>query len=248
MKGNVLTKVLLFISIIIIIILCGFAYLLYNENITLNKTASDLETKVNHLETVIENMQEKVDNASKIIANRQYTVITEELDGIDVLYVTKAIRHEDSYTLEGVIYTQYVLDKSDIQQFVDQGYMTINGEKYTIRDKADLGIYELYKDKSDYPLYVIKPTDTDSYYLEAQAQIQNVWKLTGDYRKITIPDDTKCSMNYDYEEKYNTVDDVFKNYKETEPQDITNPDGDKTFTFKFEDGKCVEVISALTSV
>ena len=53
---------------------------------------------------------------------------------------------------------------------------------------------------------------------------------------------------FDYEEKYNTVEDVFKNFEETKPIETTNPSAEKTFTFKFENGKCVEVMNAFTAV
>ena len=54
-------------------------------------------------------------------------------------------------------------------------------------------------------------------------------------------------MESERDEGYKLVTDVFKNYKSSTPENTIRPDKDKTFTFKFENGKCVELISEFTS-
>ena len=94
----------------------------------------------------------------------------------------------------------------------------------------------------------IKKLDSTNYYLECQVQISDVCKKTDEYRQITILSNTKCSMNSENEGESQTVGDIFKNYEESSPIETTNPDENRTFIFKFENGKCTEVISTLTSI
>lgn len=181
--------------------------------------------------------------------NSKYTEITKELEGMDVLFVTEAIENSNNtYTLKGVIYTQYTISSVELNNILEKGSMTIEGEEYTIKNSDNTGEYDLFVENSDYALYKLKMLNNNEYYLEAQAQIADVWKLTNEYKEITVSNDTKCSLISDYEEEYNTVEKVFNNFEKMEPIETTNPNTNKSFIFQFENGECVEVINVLTAV
>lgn len=253
-----LSTLFLIIAIIVIIIMGVFIYKLNNDKVSANKEIANLNNQIKSLESTVSNLQGTIDNISNTIntsknnadttSSNKYDTITEELKGIDVLYITDATKVGSSYTLKGVIYTQYTLTDSELQKILNDGSFSINNETYTIKKSNSANEYDLFRKNDDYPLYKLKKSNSTDYYLEAQAQISNVWKMTNEYKEITVPSNTKCSVNFDYEEEYKTVEDVFKNFKSSNPIDTTNPDDSKTFTFKFENGKCIEVISTLTSV
>jgi len=230
------------IFLVIAIILIGvMGYMMYQMNSEIKqlseKVANTEKTTAN--DTVIENSKDV----------EEYTEITKELEGIDVLFVTDAIENSNNtYTLKGVIYTQYTISPKELSDILDKGAMTIESEVYTIKRSDNAGEYDLFEKDNENALYKLKMLNSKEYYLETQAQVADNWKLTNEYKEITVSKDTKCSIAFDYEEKYNTVDDVFKNFEQTKPIETKNPDVDKTFTFKFENGKCVEVISAITGV
>lgn len=253
-----LSTLLFFLAIIVIVVMGYFIYKFYNEKTTATEEITNLNNQISSLESTVNRLQETINNVSNTINNSQsnntetsdnkYTKITDNLEGIDVLYVTNVVNNNNTCTLIGLLYTQYTLSHAELQQIINKGSMKINNENYIIKNSETSNEYDLYESNAEFPLYKIKQTNSNNYYLEAQAQISDVWKLTNEYKEITVSSDTKCSMVFDYEEKYNTVEDVFKNFNETEPLETINPDADKTFTFKFENGKCVEVINVLTSV
>ena len=81
-------------------------------------------------------------------------------------------------------------------------------------------------------------------------QISDTWTITNDYKKITVSSDTTCIAGYPKDEE-TTVGEYFNNYGEVELQKVVEntPLTDKyTYSFKFENGKCVEVIDYCTSV
>lgn len=49
------------------------------------------------------------------------------------LYVTDVIDNKDSYTLRGVIYTQYLLSNSEFEQIIENGSMIVDGCKYRLK-------------------------------------------------------------------------------------------------------------------
>ena len=184
----------------------------------------------------------------------KYEKITEELNGIDVLYVTDVIDNKDSYTLRGVIYTQYLLSNSEFEQIIENGSMTLEGSKYIIEKVTSSDDYYenyqfyLFPEGENYPVFKVNRASGKGYYIETILyEVPDVWKLTDRYKEITITKDLKCKMESERDEGYKLVTDVFKNYKSSTPENTIRPDKDKTFTFKFENGKCVELISEFTS-
>ena len=81
-------------------------------------------------------------------------------------------------------------------------------------------------------------------------QISNTWTVTNDYRKITVSSDTICIGEYPEDEE-TTVGKYFNNYGEVELQEVvinTTLIDKYTYSFKFENGKCVKVIDYCTSI
>lgn len=92
---------------------------------------------------------------------------------------------------------------------------------------------------------VIYKHDDENYN---EAQISDRWILTDEYRTITVSKNLPCNMEYDYEDKYHTVEDVFSNYESAIPLDTSNPNYKYSFTFEFENGKCVSIKNVLTGL
>ena len=230
-----------FFLIIIIAIMGCVIYKFYVDKKEIEEDLTSLNSQINKLQEN-ENAFTEVPNTDIM-----YKEITEPLDDIDVLYVTKMIDNNDeTYTLRGVLYTQYTVSNEELNKLVKRGAMDIEGIVYDIKEESN-NEYGLYSKDVDYPVYKFKQKDSNNYYLEAQAQIMDVWKLTEDYREITISKDTKCEMVFD-EELYQTIEDVYQVFEESEPIDTTNPRTSNSFTFEFEDGKCVTVINVCTAV
>ena len=81
-------------------------------------------------------------------------------------------------------------------------------------------------------------------------QISDTWTVSKDYKKVTVSSDTKCISGYPEEEE-TTVGKYFNNYEEVELEKVvenTTLTDEYTYSFKFENGKCVEVIDYCTGV
>lgn len=249
-------KSFVFVILAMMIIIAIMGYFIYNLYIEKTNTKEEINNLKNQIislesknnEAQEENGKNENTNANTETNNNKYTEISSELNGIDVLYVTNVIKDNDIYTLQGVLYTQYSLSGAELQEVISKGTMKINNKNYIIKSSSNSKEYDLYDSAQNEIAYKIKETDENTYYLEAQAQISDVWKLTNEYKEIKVSKDTKCSMLFDYEEKYNTVEDVFNNYSEENASETTNPNLERTFKFKFTNGKCTEVINVLTSL
>ena len=81
-------------------------------------------------------------------------------------------------------------------------------------------------------------------------QISDTWTISKDYKKVIVSSDTKCILGYP-EEGETTVGKYFNNYGEVDLEKVvenTTLTDEYTYSFKFENGKCVEVIDYCTSV
>ena len=221
-----------------------------NENIATENINKTEDSNGNNISNTINNNTINKDNFvtnNENTTTNKYEEIINDLNEIDILYVTDVEKNDTTYTLKGVIYTQYTISSNELQEILDKRTIEIEGVNYIIKNSNTENEYDLYAGNALFSLYKIKPKDPNTYYLEAQAQISNVWKMTKEYKEITVFKDTKCSMFYD-EENNNTVEDIFKNFGTVEPIQTTNPFSERSFCFRFENGECVEVINVLTSI
>ena len=182
--------------------------------------------------------EEKVSNE-----DTTYKEITKELDGIDVFFVTDVEKDNNKYTLKGVIYTKYTISNSEYENIIKNGNMKINDEIYNVKQSEyDKELYGLYTKQHNMEHYTIKKDIDNTYYLEANTEISNVYKLTSDYRKITL--DGKTKYVYDESGEESTVKTIFNNYKSKKAEDDTNPM--PAYRFEFKNGKCEKILEIVT--
>lgn len=243
-----LTTVLLFIAIIAICVMAYFLFKISNEKQESTENVEKLNSEILELKDTIYDLELKLKeneaNSSSSVSSNEYTQITKELDGIDALYVTKVLENNNTYTLQGVIYSRYALDKNKLDAIVKNGELKLNNSTYIVKPSDKANEYELIDPNSNVAIYQIKQNNSNLYYLEAQVQINDVWKLTDSKMQITVDKDTPITV--DYTDEKSTVEDTFKNYKETNADDTTNPS--PIYNFKFENGKCVELIRVTSAI
>ena len=154
---------------------------------------------------------------------------------------------------------------NDLQGKIDTISNTINSNKDVNNNSAeDTKYVELTKElNSGDVLYITKAEkNSDNTYtlygvvfdcnenVNPDYQISDTWTVTKDYKKVTVSSDTKCISGYPEEEE-TTVGKCFNNYGEVELEKVvenTTLTDKYTYSFKFENGKCVEVIDYCTGV
>ena len=166
-KKKNLSIIIILFMIIVIVVMGYFIYNLYKEKTTTKEEIDSLKNQINSLE----NNNESQGNSSKdnnITFNNEnndnkYTEITSELEGIDVLYVTNVEKNNDTYTLKGVVYTQYKLSESELQKVINKGNMEIDNKSYKIKNNSNANEYDLYDLTNNEIYYKIKQSDKDKY-------------------------------------------------------------------------------------
>ena len=252
MEGKKLISIkvstILIIAIIIILILIGILLFLKHtnsnkaENMISNTSINTTNTENTLNSTSSTNMiSNSIDNAS-IISSR-YEEIDNNLNGIDVLFVTDALNNgDDTYTLQGVIYTQYTLSQTELDEIILEKQLEVNGTFLNLQETD--GNYSLVDNTGTVVYHIVKNSD-NSYYLESPTEISNVWKLTDDYMEITVLADTPCSL---LDGSTTTVSEYFSDYTSDLPTNTTNPNSQNCYTFNFENGICTEIVNALTNM
>ncbi|MDD6245277.1 MAG: hypothetical protein PUB03_06430 [bacterium] len=100
-------KMGLIILIIGFLILGGVTYNLYTYKVVTTTKVFSLNKQIKTLKSNISDLEKDNDNCSTCnvtVNNDKVQLITEELNGMDVLYVTEAVKTDNYYTLKGVIY------------------------------------------------------------------------------------------------------------------------------------------------
>lgn len=238
---------ILLILIVIIAVVWGISVVKKNanpteiENVVTSETDSSTETKNEAFEdTTVANT-----NFNSVFSNDE-NVLTEALDEDKIVYVTSVKDNEDeTYTLSGIIYKKYIITASEFRYALDDGEITINGDVYTIHDTDEENCYDLYLDGSDVVVYSIKQSSDRNYYLEAQTELSDCWKLTEDTCKVIVGKDVKVEESYGEEF---TVEEIFGNMENSVPEDTTHPDSSRTFRFEFRNEECTKIEDVLTSV
>ena len=151
----------LIIFLIVLLIFGGGVYGFYSykssttkKTANLNKQIKKLKNTVSDLEKEASNLEKQVNDNDKCstcnstcnvtVNNDKGQLITEELSGMDVLYVTDAIKKDDYYTLKGVIYTAYTLTDQEVSDMVKNGTYTVNNKTYTVKYNKKDNSYGLY--------------------------------------------------------------------------------------------------------
>lgn len=218
------------------------------ETVTNTTENTDIGNKENDNkveENKVNNTIEKQDN--------KYKEITKKLDGIDGLYVTEVIKNKNkTYTLKGVLYSQYKISHKELRKILNKGKMSINSKEYIIKeaDNDDSFEYKLIEkdDKDESAIYEIYELNDNEYFLQCNMNITDVWELTEEYRQITIPVDKSCKVVYNYGSEAPdelTVEEAFGDYKKAEPEETSNPW--MIYNFEFKNGKVIEVYNLVTA-
>lgn len=255
----------LIIFLIVLLIFGGIIYSFHSyksstakKTANLNKQVKKLKNTVSDLEKEASNLEKQVNDNDKCstcnstcnvtVNNDKGQLITEELSGMDVLYVTDVIKKDNYYTLKGVIYTAYTLTDQEVNDMVKNGTYTVNNKTFTVKYNKKDNSYGLYEEKDNYQMYKIVKVGS-YYYMESQAQVDNVWKKTNIHKEIVVSSNTPVTIGYDTSSRYKIADDVFKNFKSpTTIPDTTNPPFYYSFKFNFKDGKCVGLYNVITGI
>lgn len=248
----------LIIFLIVLLILGGGVYGFYIYKSSTTKKTANLNKQVKKLKNTVSDLEKQVNDNEKwstcnstcnvTVNNDKGQLITEELSGMDVLYVTDAIKKDNYYTLKGVIYTAYTLTNQEVSDMVKNGTYTVNNKTYTVKYNKEDNSYGLYEKKDNYQMYKIVRVGS-YYYMELQAQVDNAWKKTNVHKEIVVSSNTPVTIGFDTSSRYKTADDVFKNFKSpTTIPDTTNPPFYYSFKFNFKDGKCVGLYNVITGI
>lgn len=236
------------IIIILILIIIGALVMYTNKNKISGGNNENIEVQdIVEEEISDEKISEYVED------NNEYTEITDNLAENDLFYITKVVKNEnDTYTLKGVLYTKLIMTKNELEEIYEKGkysyYNMIfsnepeNQQKYIeflVRknykedefNKYDYAFIKMCGDEDKVCYYAVKK-DEDSYYIKNIGQFGDEWKLTNNYKEITVPGN--LLINTDAEEI--TVNEYFKNFKDIQAEETNNPNSG--FRFEFEEGKC----------
>lgn len=220
-----------------------------------NKCDNNCDNNCDSLKNIISDLEKNVSDNEKCntcnvtVNNDKGQLITEELNGMDVLYVTDAIKNGNYYTLKGVIYTAYILTDQEVRNIEKNGTYTINGTTYTAKYKKGARGYDLYMENDTSPTREIIPMGYYYCLTNGGAEISNAWKKTNIHKEIVISANTPIVIGYDKAAHYKIADDVFKNYKSlTTVPDTTNPPFYYAFKFEFKNGKCVRLYNEITGL
>ena len=172
-----------------------------------------------------------------INTNKDEIEITSELDENSSLFVTDVTDNGDTYTLEGILYEEYIVTDNEIRAAIASGKIVIDGETYSVEkeDDDDIEMYELYK--GGFAHFSIRKYEDSKYHLIRLAQISTCQRKTDKKKRITISKATQCEDIYT--EEIETAETVFNNFTKLEPPDITHPT--PSYTFEFENGDCSKI-------
>lgn len=255
----------LIIFLIVLLIFGGGVYGFYSYKSSTTKKTANLNKQIKKLKNTVSDLEKKASDLEKqvndnekwstcnstcnvTVNNDKGQLITEELSGMDVLYVTDAIKKDNYYTLKGVIYTAYTLTNQEVSDMVKNGTYTVNNKTYTVKYNKEDNSYGLYEKKDNYQMYKIVRVGS-YYYMELQAQVDNAWKKTNVHKEIVVSSNTPVTIGFDTSSRYKTADDVFKNFKSpTTIPDTTIPPFYYSFKFNFKDGKCVGLYNVITGI
>lgn len=240
--------------LIIIIALCAVVSAIKGddtkEDEVDNKVVEEIQEQEESTLQETEDTDEFVDttvsnsNFSNITTEEKF--VTETTSEDEIIYVTSVKDNGDNtYTLSGIKYKKYMLTASEARYELEDGEMNINGDLYTVVETEEEGVYDVFADGSEFPIYKLALAEDRNYYLTANTEISDCWELTEETVKLVIDSDVDVENAY---EEIKPAEEVFGNMGNLVPDDATHPNGSRTFRFEFEDGKCVYVIDVLTSV
>ena len=234
----------------------------------LNSTVNNLQEKINKVSETINSenttnaeansVVEQPANSASTTVQDKYTEITSKLNEDDLFYATDAVKNSDgSYTLKGVLYTKFTLSKTELENAVKNGsykYLNQYGTdpeyvNYTVKKnyqedmsdiKYDYAFIGKFKNEDRLCFYATKK-DSNTYYIQNTTEFGDEWKLTDNYKKITVSGDVVIENDYDSSKVKNH----FNNF-ENRTASETNSHPSPCYTFEFSNGKCTKIFEMET--
>lgn len=165
------------------------------------------------------------------------------------LSITDIIKNSDNtYTIKGVVYENYKLTGSEIEELDSKGYIFIYGEKYK-KDVSDVneGVIGLVKfdGSSDYREYYF---DTNKKLLMESTQWGECYRITNKHMQITVDADVLIlggSESAMQEGEGSTIAELYesKNGYVGYDDESGNKSDVKLYNFVFKNGECFEMFS-----
>ena len=254
-----LSIIIFVIALIVFVALGCWGTLIYKQKENNSAKVSTLANTSNTLNVTNSNTQNKEEESfeEKIIsANGNYTELTENITGLEGMYVTDIEKNENTYILKGIMYSEYTFDEEKYNSIVAAGEITLDGKTYTLHKGGEMQgiLYELYQSTVNYPLYGITNPETNVYKLIRYAQISEVLKLTDTFGQVTIDPNTEVINDYT-NESLGTVTEYFKDFKpenislsKNELFETTNLNTRRTYKFEFQNGKVTKIYNQITSI
>ena len=182
----------------------------------------------------------------------EYVEITDELDEDDLFYITMVDKNDaNTYTLRGVLYTKFVLSRSELEDAIKNGgykYLDQSGvsneyinyvvkKDYQESDSSSTYDYAFLREDNNELCFYARKKDDDTYYIQNFTQFVDEWKLTDEYRKITVPENLVVETDGDSPE----VKDYFNDFEEIEVVKDFNPQS-RGYNLEFENEECSKII------
>lgn len=222
---NILMMVVLILGVIFLLTGCGD-----DEEGSTKKKKNTVENN-----TTIENTT--TNTISNNTHNDKIQEITSELPEGSSFFVTDVKDNGDTYTLQGIIYDEYIVTKDELNKYLENGKLTIDGETLTIKkeDDDDIEMYELCRGED--ALYSIRKHEDGKYHLIRLAQISTCQRKTDKKRSITVSKSIACENLYT--EELSNASAIFGDFTKTEAPENTHPT--PSYTFEFKNGKCTKI-------
>ena len=280
-KRKIKLITLVFIIIITLSIGIGIGYLI-NSNIKKDKTENSQmgNIEINNSKENTNNINNKENYANKNTTKQgnnnaeEYETITAKYDNVEYawihngnntklgfanapneggLSITNIIKNsDDTYTIKGVVYNEYKLTDSEIDELNSNGFIFIYGKKYKRSNTDSENCIELTKceDKLEqYDPYYIYHLDKEKRTLTRPSwQWYTCYRITDMHMQIKVDanvfvlDRNEYAMN---EGNGCTIDKLYKsrnNYLEYDDESGNRSDA-VLYNFVFKDGKCIEMFS-----
>ena len=228
----------------------------------LNSTVNNLQEKINKVSETINSenttnveensvVEQPTTNTSTTVQDK-YTEITDKLNEDDLFYPTNVVKNSDgSYTLNGVLYTKFTLSKTELENAIKNGsykYLNQFGTdpeyvNYSVKknyEGHDYAFIGKFKNEDRLCFYATKK-DSNTYYIQNTTEFGDEWKLTDNYKKITVSGDVVVENDYDSPKVKN----YFNNFENRRASE-TNSHPSPCYTFEFSNGKCTKIFEIET--
>jgi len=193
------------------------------------------------------NNKNKTEDKAENKIDNKYTEITKEFEELDGLFITDIIDNKnDTYTLKGVKYSEYVEDNGKLKEAVRKGTYIVGDVEYKIKQQEDNTKYELVNNDGIVCYEFVNINKNKSALIVRGREIfTDCRKLTNEYFEITLsaktvyrPRNSVLAADPEMVE-LETVKELYNSFTKKAPIETTHPED--IYGFEFENNKCVEI-------